>query len=105
MVLQVCNSGWGGVRCRRMSEGPVSLLGKWPLVIGCLTFISFAPLLYPSRSPTGAAPSGTASFIAVRSRGGREGGGGVAEGAECCREKAVEGMGSGRHGRLSNLNR
>lgn len=28
MVLQVCISVWGGARrCRRMSEGPVSLLG------------------------------------------------------------------------------
>jgi len=44
------------------------------LVIGCLPFISFALLLYPPRSPTGAAPSGTASFIAVRSHSGEEGG-------------------------------
>lgn len=58
--------------------GPVPALAEWSLVIGCLPFISFALPLYPSRSPAGAAPSGAASFIAVRSRrggGGWEGGG------------------------------
>lgn len=36
---------------------------------------------------------------------GQRGRRGIAEGAECCREEAVEGMGRGRHARLSNLYR
>lgn len=89
-------------------------LSPWLMAIGHrLPFISFALLLYPSRSPTGAAPSGTASFIAVRSHGGKEGGGGEEEECrrrgdrekKCCREKPMEAMGRGRHARLSNLSR
>lgn len=44
-------------------------------------------------------------YCCQESWGGGERKGGVAEGAECCREKAVEAMGRGRHARLSNLNR